>query len=167
MHGASAPSPSAWSRRLPIAALATIGAVIAAYLAAYQYGLIGSVWDPVFGGGSKAVLTSSLDRMLPLHDALLGAVAYAVEAVLTFAGGSDRARSHPWLVLLFGLVSLSLVATAATLVVVQAFVVRSFCLLCLGSAAISFVVGALAWDEVAAALAATGVHLPTRSPSHR
>jgi len=145
-----------------VAVLALTGCAVALYLAAYQYGLIGSVWDPVFGGGSVAVLTSSLDRMLPVHDALLGAIAYAVEAGLDLAGDDERYRKQPWLVLAFGVVSAALVVTAVTLVVVQVFAVRAFCLPCLGSAAISLVVGALAWDEVAAA----ATHLKIQGVEH-
>ena len=90
--------------------------------------------------------------MLPLHDALLGAIAYAVEAIVGLLGGPDRWRTRPWLVILFGLVTVSLCVTAVALVFIQALAVHAFCFLCLCSAGISLVVGALAREEVAATL---------------
>ncbi len=143
--------PSRWSRRLLLAILAAAGCGIATYLAAYQLGRIASVWDPLFGGASQ-VLHSPLDRLLPIPDAALGAVAYATELVLDLAGSSGRWRERPWLVLLFGLVVAALAVTAVVLVAVQVLVVRAFCTLCLGSAAISLVVAGLAAEEVLATL---------------
>jgi hypothetical protein len=39
-------SPSSWLQRLPIIALGFFGFLIARYLAAYQLGHIGSIWEP-------------------------------------------------------------------------------------------------------------------------
>src|SRR5437764_15365882 len=95
---------SAWSRRLPVVVLTVAGLLISTYLTAFQYHLIDTVWDPLFGeASSRAVLTSALSRDLPVHDAALGALAYLVETVLESAGGVERWRRRPWIVLLLGL----------------------------------------------------------------
>ncbi len=124
---------------------------IACYLTAYQMGITSTVWDPLFDG-SPAVLGSSLSRSIPIPDALLGAGAYALEAVLDLAGDERRWHARPWLVVAFGLVSAGLAMAAIGLVLTQALVVRAFCSLCLASAAISLTIGALAWEEISATL---------------
>ena len=146
-------SPSAWSRRLPVLVLALIGCALSVYLTLYQWHVTSSVWDPFFGAGSsEAVLTSPISRMLPLPDATLGAVAYLVEAILTVLGGSDRWRSRPILVLVYGFVLAALALTSVVLVSIQVLVVHAFCTLCLVSAAISLVNAWLGHDEVLAAI---------------
>ncbi len=145
-------SPSAWSARLPAAALAICGAAIAGYLALYQTGTISTVWEPLFGDGSRRVLESSLAAALPLPDAALGAAAYVLEAALLLAGGTDRWSRRPWIVLLGGLVVASMVAAAVVLVLAQVFVLHALCTLCLASASISLLIGALSIPEAAAAV---------------
>jgi uncharacterized membrane protein len=142
---------SAWATRLPVILLAICGLYVSVYLAFFQYGLIHTVWDPLFGDGSRAVLTSPLSRALPVHDAALGAVAYLAEAVLEAAGGTRRWHDRPWLVLLLGLVTAAMAVTAVGLISYQALVLRRFCTLCLVSAAISLVLPFLVGHEVAAA----------------
>lgn len=152
MSHAGPRDPSRWSHRLPIAALALAGAGIAGYLAAFQLGFVHSVWDPVFGDGSRRVLHSSFSRALPVPDALLGAVSYAVEVVLDLAGGgAGRWHRRPRLVLAFGAVVAGAGAVSAGLVVLQAAVFGAFCTLCLCSAGTAFVIAALALPEVRAA----------------
>jgi hypothetical protein len=144
--------PSRWSHRVPIAALAAAGAGIAGYLAAFQLGLVHAVWDPLFGDGSRRVLHSSFSRALPVPDALLGAVSYALELVLDLArGGAGRWRRRPRLVLAFGAVVAGAAAVSAGLIVLQAAVYGAFCTLCLCSAGTAFVIAALAGPEVRAA----------------
>jgi len=67
--------PSALSHRRPVALLALAGALIAAYLSLFELGVTHEVWDPLFGDGSRAVLTSTLATSLPVPDAVLGVVA--------------------------------------------------------------------------------------------
>ena len=144
-------SPSAWGGRIPVVVLAIAGLYLSLYLAFFQYGLIGTVWDPLFGDGSRAVLTSAFSRALPVHDAALGAVAYLAEAVLEASGGTRRWRDRPWLVLLLGATAATMALVAIGLVTIQAVVVGRFCTLCLASAAISLVVPFLVAREVLAA----------------
>ncbi len=143
-------NPSAWSRRLPLLALALLGLCIAAYLAAYQIGLVTTLWDPVFGTGARAVLHSVVSRLLPVPDAALGALGYLTEAAADLLGGHERWRAQPWAVALFGAVAAGLAVVSILLVGLQAFVFHAGCSLCLTSAAISITVGVLALDEVLA-----------------
>ena len=58
-----ATNPSAWPKRVALAALALAGLMISTYLTLYQVKLIGSVWDPAFPSGSPAV--SSWTKPVP------------------------------------------------------------------------------------------------------
>jgi uncharacterized membrane protein len=132
--------------------LTTGGLLVSSYLAFFQYQLIDTVWDPLFGGASsRAVLTSTLSRALPVHDAALGAIAYLAETVLEAAGGSRRWRQRPWILLLLGLTAAVMALTSLGLILVQATVVQRFCTLCLASAGISLIVPFLVAPEVEAA----------------
>ena len=96
-------NPAAWSQRLPIVALALVGAIVAGYLALFQYGVVSTVWEPFYGGGSERILTSRLSFALPIPDAALGAIAYLADAVTGVIGSPSRWRTKPWIVVLFGL----------------------------------------------------------------
>jgi uncharacterized membrane protein len=145
----AAPEPSRRRERLPVAVAAAAGLAISLYLAAYQLGAVAAPWDPLFGPESSArVLHSALSRALPLPDAAVGAIAYAAELAAGLAGGSERWRTHPWIVLAFGAIAAALALAGASLVVLQAAVVRAGCTLCLCSALLSI--------GVALAVAASG-----------
>ncbi len=149
-------NPSAWSKRAPLLVLAATGLVIASYLTSYQLGAIARVWDPFFGAGSERVLHSTLSRLLPVPDALLGALGYLADLVLGSIGGSNRWRTRPWVVLLLGVTVTVMAVVSVVLVFLQVVVLRSFCTLCLASAGLSLVVFALAWEEVAVSLECVG-----------
>ena len=127
-----------------VVVLALLGCGIATTLALFQAGVLGSVWEPFFGDGSRRVLTSALSQALPVPDAALGAVAYLAEAVLTALGRPDR----PWVVLGAAAVAAGLGLAAVGLVAAQVFLVGAFCTLCLGSAAVSLILAALVLPEV-------------------
>jgi uncharacterized membrane protein len=145
--------PSRWRARLPVAALALAGCAVSTYLALFQYGVLDSVWDPIFGDGSRQVLTSPLSEALPVRDAALGAVAYFAEFVLEISGGRRRWHDRPWLVALLGLAAVGLGLVGLVLVVSQPLLTGTFCTLCVCSALISFVVLALVRHEVLATVA--------------
>ncbi len=150
----AARGPSRWTERIPVAIAAAAGLAISISLAAYQLGAIPAPWDPLFGPASSGrVLHSALSRALPVPDAVVGACAYALEVLADLAGGSDRWRTHPWIVLAFGAIVAGLGVVAAALIAIQALVVRSFCTLCLCSAAISLgvAIAVAAGGEVQAA----------------
>lgn len=140
------------------AALAALGAAIAAYLASDELGAVGRVWDPIFGSASsQAVLHSSLSRALPVPDAALGAASYALELALALALlALIRRGQHPWLDVAYGALALAMAVAGAALVAIQALWVRSFCALCLLSAAISWTVAALAFPTLTGGLRALG-----------
>lgn len=141
-------NPTAWPKRLRLAALAGAGLTVALYLTLYQVGAVATVWDPAFGRASSRDV---LDLTSPFPDAALGVAAYAAEAALSFFGGADRWRTLPWAALAFGAVIVAGAFASVGLIVVQAVVVGSWCALCLASAAISFALCALGIDEGRAA----------------
>jgi uncharacterized membrane protein len=149
-------NPSAWSQRIPIAILAAIGFVISMYLGLYQWRLIDSAWDPVFGGSTMKVLDSeeshSMWRMFGVPDATFGAIAYLGDAIFGLAGSTRRWQYRPWLVILFGIDVIPLGIVGAFLVFLQATTVGYWCFLCIVSAVISLILVYFACDEVWASL---------------
>jgi uncharacterized membrane protein len=145
-------NPSAWSERLPIVALAIVGAAIATYLALFQLGWLEDVWEPFFGDGSRVILTSHVSRVLPIPDAALGAAGYLLDAVAGMIGGRARWRTRPWIVVVFGLAVGPLGAVSILLVILQPILFDAWCTLCLASAAVSLAMIGPAVDEVLASL---------------
>ena len=145
-------NPSDWSQRIPIVALALLGAGVAGYLAAFQLGVVATVWEPFFGDDSRRILTSGVSRVLPIPDAALGMIGYLVDAVTGVIGGRDRWRTMPWIVILFGLAVGSLGTVSILLVILQPVMFDGWCTLCLASAIISVVMIGPAMDEVLASL---------------
>ena len=162
-------NPSAWSQRIPICVLAAAAFLIASYMALYQWRLIGSAWDPVFGEQTRHVLDSEVSeqmrRWFRIPDAAFGALAYLGDLVFGLAGSTRRLQYRPWLVLLFGLDVIPLGIVSAVLVVMQGTVVGAWCFLCLVTAVISLILVVLAYDEVWSTLLYLGrVWRRTRSP---
>jgi uncharacterized membrane protein len=149
-----AKNPSRWSQRIPICVLAGMGAVLAGYMGLFQWEIIETVWDPVFGTGSEEVLTSSvaeqMERWLHIPDSSFGAWAYFSEAILSLMGSTRRWQYRPWIVALFGIDVILLGGISAMLIMAQGFIIGSWCFLCLCNAAISFILIALAYGEVRA-----------------
>jgi uncharacterized membrane protein len=149
-------NPSAWGQRVPICILAGVATLISTYLALYQWRLIGSVWDPVFGEGTQNVLDSTvaqtMDRWIGIPDAALGAFAYLGDAVLGLAGSTRRWQYRPWMVILFGIDVIPLGVVSGILVILQGTVVGAWCFLCLVTAVISLILAYWAYDEVLVSL---------------
>lgn len=145
-------NPSAWSQRLPIVGLALIGVAIAGYLAAFQFGLVRTVWEPFFGDGSRVILTSGVSHVLPVPDGALGAFSYLVDAVTGVIGGRERWRRRPWIVVVFGLAVGPLGAVSILLVILQPVLFDAWCTLCLLSAVVSLAMIGPALDETLASL---------------
>ena len=145
-------NPSAWRQRIPICILAMVAFAIAVYMALYQWRLIGSVWDPVFGTQTVRVLDSNVSermrRWFLIPDAAFGALAYLGDAVFGLAGSTRRWQYRPWLVVIFGIDVIPLGIVSAILVVLQGAVVGSWCFLCLVTAAISLILVVMSVDEV-------------------
>jgi hypothetical protein len=149
-------NPSSWRQRVPICLLAWVAFMIATHLALYQWRLIDTVWDPVFGKESARVLDSEVAGMMHgwfgIPDAALGALAYLGDAIFGLAGSTRRWQYRPWIVILFGLDVIPLGLVSAILVFCQGFVVGHWCFLCLVTAVISLVLVFLAFDEVYSSL---------------
>jgi uncharacterized membrane protein len=132
--------------------LAAVAFLISTYLALYQWRLVDSVWDPVFGDQTQRVLDSAvakrMDRWIGIPDAALGALAYLGDAVFGLAGSTRRWQFRPWMVVLFGIDVIPLGIVSAILVVLQGTVVGHWCFLCLVTAAISLILVYMAFDEV-------------------
>ncbi len=145
-------NPSKWSQRLRIAALASVAVLIAIYMGLYQWRLIDSVWDPVFGDQSMKVLDSEVSHRITswvrVPDSILGALAYLGDILFALAGSTRRWHNRPWLVILFGLDVIPLGIVSAVLIFMQGFVVGSWCFLCLVTAVVSLLLVVLAYDEV-------------------
>ena len=145
-------NPSAWRQRVGICILAGVAFFIAAYMALYQWRLIDSVWDPVFGDQSQRVLDSDVSetmrRWLGMPDAALGAIAYLGDVIYGLAGSTRRWQYRPWMTILFGIDVIPLGIVSSVLVVLQGSVVGYWCFLCLVTAAISLLLVYWAYDEV-------------------
>lgn len=145
-------NPSRWAQRIPICILAMVAFVIATYMGLYQWRLIDSAWDPVFGKQTQSVLDSTVSERMRhwflVPDAIFGAVAYLGDAIFGLAGSTRRWQYRPWLVVLFGIDVIPLGVVSAVLVILQGAVVGSWCFLCLVTAAISLILVYMAFDEV-------------------
>lgn len=145
-------NPSSWSQRIQICLLAAIAVLIAIYMGLYQWRLIDSVWDPVFGDQSRQVLDSAVSHTMRkwfrVPDSIMGAIAYLGDIIFALAGSTRRWQDRPWLVILFGIDVIPLGVVSATLVFMQGAVVGSWCFLCLITAVISIVLVFLAYDEI-------------------
>jgi len=152
-------SPSTYTQRIPIVALAFIGLFVSRYLAAYQMGHIDSLWDPFFASnspnatnGTEAVVTSSVSRAFPIPDAGLGAIAYLLDILTGAIGDRRRWRTMPWIVLIFGLLIVPLGVVSVGFIIIQPPVIGALCALCLIQAAITLIMIPYAVDEVGASL---------------
>jgi len=128
-------SPSAWTQRVPIIALAFVGLTISRYLAAYQLGHTESAWDPFFADGTERIITSDVSKAWPVPDAGLGAATYMLEILTGIIGGRARWRTMPWLVVLFGVMIVPLGAVSLFFIIIQPIVIGTWCSLCLLAAA--------------------------------
>jgi uncharacterized membrane protein len=145
-------NPSAWPQRLPLVFVALAGVGIATYLSLYQLKVTANVWDPFFGHQTEKILTSSVSKLLPIPDALLGAFGYVVDAVSGAVGGTERWKTKPWIVIVFGVAVGPLGLVSILLVISQPVFFNAWCTLCLCSALISVVMISPAMDEMLASL---------------
>jgi uncharacterized membrane protein len=150
-------SPSSFTQRLPIVALAFIGFFVSRYLAAYQLGHIDGLWDPFFGpggaateNGSETVVTSSVSKAFPIADAGFGAFAYALDILAGSIGDRRRWRTMPWMTLLFGLLIVPLGIVSVTFIIIQPPVIGALCTLCILQAVVTVILIPYAIDELLA-----------------
>jgi uncharacterized membrane protein len=146
-------NPSAWRERRPLIVLAAVGLLAALYTALAQLGIVAAMWDPFFGSASSyAVTHSTISRLLPVPDGLLGVLGYIGDLVFGALGGERRWRRRPWVVLLFALIILGLGIVSLVLTVLQGTVIGQWCTVCLISAAVSTLILGLGIGEALATL---------------
>ncbi len=143
-------NPSSWPQRSLMIGLAFVGWLASRYLGAFQLGYIDAVWDPFFGEGTLNVLNSDMSHSFPISDAALGTLAYTLEFLMGFMGGTSRWRTMPWMVTFFGILVIPLGLVSIFLVVSQPLTVGAWCALCLFSAIIMLPMIPLQIDEVIA-----------------
>jgi len=146
-------NPSTWVQRIPIAALAVLGILLARYLAAYQIGHIRDVWDPFFGSepnGTETIISSKMSRAWPVSDAGVGVMAYMFELLMAVMGDARRWRTMPWMVAAFGIVVVPLGAVSVFFIIAQPIVIDTWCTLCLVQALAMVVMMPYALDELVA-----------------
>jgi uncharacterized membrane protein len=133
-------------RAVGLVVLALVGLGVSLVLAAFQLGIVADVWDPIFGDGSQRVLTSAISRALPVPDSLIGAAAYAVEAVLGAALvlGVRRAAI---VAATLAVASIMSAVVGIALALAQPIVAHAGCTLCLVSTTVSVVLAAGASAE--------------------
>jgi uncharacterized membrane protein len=142
-------NPSSWAQRGPIIILGFIGMCIASYLAAFQFGFVGTVWDPVFGSQSTIkVLESKVSKLFPVPDAFLGALGYLGDWVFGAVGGSERYKKMPWVVMIFGIFIVPFGGTSIALALIMPTLVGAWCFLCLINTIIAIILIPMSWDEV-------------------
>lgn len=150
-------SPSSFTQRIPIVALAFVGLFVSRYLAAYQMGHIDGLWDPFFGpgeaavrNGSEAVVTSWVSKGFPIADAGLGAFAYGLDILAGAIGDRRRWRTMPWMVFLFGLLIIPLGVVSVSFIIIQPPLIGALCTLCIIQAAVTVILIPYSVDEVLA-----------------
>ena len=144
--------PSSWKHRKKLLLIAAVGFCIALYLGLYQVNVFTTVWDPLFGSGSEKVLHSSFSKALPIPDALMGAFAYLFDIVFDSIGDEYRWKTKPWVVIIFGAGICFFALVSLFLIFAQAFIIKSFCTLCLASAFLSLCLVPLGAKEFVATL---------------
>ncbi len=157
VSGASIPkgwsyNPSSWPQRIPIIFLGFFAWMFARYMACYQLGYLDNVYDPVFGNGTRDVITSTVSKEFPVADAGLGAMAYTIETLMGAHGGVKRWHTIPWFVVLFAILVVPLGFTSIVLIMLQPIMVGHWCFWCLLTAVCMLFMIALALDEVIAVL---------------
>ena len=150
-------SPSTFSQRIHIIALALVGLLVSRYLAAYQLGHVDGLWDPFFGpggagvaNGTEAVVTSWVSKGFPIADAGLGAFAYALDVLAGAIGDRRRWRTMPWMVVLFGLLVVPLGLVSVGFIMIQPPLIGALCTLCIVQAALTVLLIPYSVDEVLA-----------------
>jgi hypothetical protein len=149
-------NPSTWQQRIPIVVLALVGAAAAGWLTLYQQGYTDSVFEPFFGDGTRSIVRESgfsqAFERFPIGDAALGFLGYVADAVAGVIGGTDRWRTMPWIVIVFGAFVGPFGAVSVMLTIFQPVLYGSFCTLCLVSGVVSLAMIGPGLDEVLASL---------------
>ena len=82
-----------------------------------------------------------------MHDALLGAIGYGIEAILALAGKRGHQASDTWLDVVYCGLVLVMGLSSLILVILQPTVFHAWCTLCLTSAVISEAIVLLSFHD--------------------
>lgn len=145
-------NPSTYGQRLSVITLAYGAYLFSRYMAFYELGYIDAIWDPVFGNGTKEVVTSTISKMFPIPDAGLGSWVYSVEVLMGIHGSKRRWHTIPWFVTFFAILVIPAGFVSVVLITLQPLVVGAYCFWCLITALAMLFMIAFAADEVAATL---------------
>jgi nucleoside-diphosphate-sugar epimerase len=137
-------SPSAWTQRLPISALAFLGLLVTRWLAAQQLGHSDATWDPFFGADSAGAW--------PAPGAGLAALLFLLVLLTGLIGGRNRWRTLPWVVVLSSALILLLGPIGIALSIAQPVLTGAWCTPCLAAALVMLLQIPYACDELAATL---------------
>lgn len=144
-----------WCRR-GIILTSFLSAVCMMIVALYQVGIVRHLIEPplrIFNADKVDAAKEAYARMhLPMPDAFLGLISYAITAALAAIGEPQRWQRWSWLPLLLGLKVLVDAVQAGRLSWEQWSVHRAFCFWCLVAAAATFLAVPLALPESWAAL---------------
>ena len=151
-------SPSSFTQRLPIVALAFVGLFVSRYLAAFQLGHIDGLWDPFFGPGDSAQRQRQRGRGDIVGVEGLSRSPMPASAPLPMRSTSWPARSatgaagapcRGWC-FLFGLLIIPLGVVSVTFIIIQPPLIGALCTLCIMQAAVTVVLIPYSVDEVLA-----------------
>jgi len=130
---------------------------VSRYLAAYQLGHVGGVWEPFFAGsaadprnGTEEIITSYVSEAWPVSDAAVGGYTYALEILTGIVGTRARWRTMPWLVLLFGLMIAPLGVVSILFIIIQPILIGTWSTLALIAAAAMLIQIPYSLDELLA-----------------
>lgn len=147
-----------WCRR-GIVVVSFVAAACMMFIGLYQMGLIRHLPEPPFrllNADKVDAAPEAYSRLyLPMPDAFLGLVSYAITAALAALGSADRFQRWPWwgwVPLVLGLKVLADAFQAGKLSWEQWDLHRQFCFWCLVAAAATFLAVPLAVPESWAAL---------------
>jgi uncharacterized membrane protein len=134
------------TRRMAIAALALLGAVLASYLTLYKAGAIGQLSCSV--GKCEVVNTSRWSVLWGIPVAAWGLGFYVLLFAVAMAGTTERFQTAPWVApALLGLTGWG-VLFSGWLTYLELFVIRAICMWCVASAivvSVAFAVSLLEW----------------------
>lgn len=132
------------SKRMLLAIVALVGAFIAAYLAFYKLGIIGTLACSNLGNCEQVQL-SRWATFLGFPVAVWGVGYYLLVLALALAGLGERFSESSALSLALVVVTGWGVLFSAWLTYLELFVIHAICRWCVGSAAMTVALFALAW----------------------
>ncbi|MBX9583705.1 MAG: vitamin K epoxide reductase family protein [Gemmataceae bacterium] len=141
-------------RRRWVIGLSLLGVAAAKVVPLYQTGLIRRLPDPPLPkiDSNKVNASDYAYKRLQTPDGLLMLVNYAVTAAVAGAGGKDRARDQPWLVVATGAKTVYDVITCLTLGVEEWQANQALCAYCQAATGVSIASAALALPEAVRAV---------------